>query len=160
MEPGEPSPWHQPQWRSVAGFRVPADVFLAGPAAQDRWIIEHHIAGEDWRSHNERFWLRYAARHYAERGRIDDWLGALERIIGLEPAWSEIVTLGLRDAYLAAGEELRGAMMLAHIGEAHPRTRHSDAGRNARCASCWASIGTNTCAAARSASGRRTQSCS
>src|SRR5688572_29321092 len=22
VEPGEPSPWHQPQWRSAAGFRV------------------------------------------------------------------------------------------------------------------------------------------
>ena len=44
----EPSPWHQPQWRWVSGFRVPAEVFLAGPAAQDRWIVEHHIAGEDW----------------------------------------------------------------------------------------------------------------
>ena len=28
----EPSPWHQPQWRWVSGFRVPAEVFLAGPA--------------------------------------------------------------------------------------------------------------------------------
>jgi hypothetical protein len=119
VDPGEPSPWHQPQWRSVAGFRVPANVFLAGPAAQDRWIVENHISGQDWRTHNERYWLRYAARHYAERGRIDDWLGSLERIISLEPAWSEIVDLGMRDAYLAAGEELRGAMMLARIGEAY-----------------------------------------
>jgi hypothetical protein len=120
FEPGEPSPWHQPQWRSAAGFRVPADVFLAGPAAQERWIVEHHIAGEDWRTHDERYWLRFAARHYAERGRIDDWLGVLERMVELNPPWAEIVDLGLRDAYLAAGEELRGAMMLARIGEAHP----------------------------------------
>jgi hypothetical protein len=119
-DPGEPSPWHQPQWRSVAGFRVPANVFLAGPAAQDRWIVEHHIAGQDWRTHDERYWLRYAARHYAERGRVDDWLGTLERILALESPWSEIVDLGLRDAYLAAGEELRGAMTLARIGEEHP----------------------------------------
>ncbi len=69
-EPMAPSPWHQPQWRSVAGFRVPADVFMAGPVAQERWIVENHIAGEDWREHNERYWLRFAARHYAEHGRI------------------------------------------------------------------------------------------
>ena len=120
FEPGEPSPWHQPQWRSAAGFRVPADVFLAGPAAQERWIVEHHISGEDWRTHDERYWLRFAARHYAERGRIDDWLGVLERMVALNPPWAEIVELRLRDAYLAAGEELRGAMMLARIGDAHP----------------------------------------
>ena len=115
----EPSPWHQPQWRSVAGFRVPAEVFLAGPAAQERWIVDHHIAGEDWREHDERYWLRYAARHYADRGRTDDWLGALERITQLEPPWTEIVGLGLRDAYLATGEELRGAMVLAGIARQH-----------------------------------------
>ena len=120
FDPGEPSPWHQPQWRSVSGFRVPADVFLAGPLAQDRWIVEHHIAGEDWRTHDERYWLRYAARHYAERGRYDDWLGALERMIELDAPWAELVDLGLREAYLASGEELRGAMQLARIAEAHP----------------------------------------
>jgi predicted Zn-dependent protease len=119
-EPAPPSPWHQPQWRSVAGFRIPAAVFMAGPAAQDRWIVEHHIAGEDWRTHTERYWLRYAARHYAERGRIDDWLGALERILEQEPPLAEIVELGLRDAYVTAGEELRGAMVLADLARRHP----------------------------------------
>jgi tetratricopeptide (TPR) repeat protein len=119
IEPGEPSPWHQPQWRSVAGFRVPADVFLAGPGAQDRWIVENHIDGQDWREHGERYWLRYAAQHYAERGRIDDWLGVLERIVELQPPWSELVNLDLRGAYLAAGEELRGAMMFASIAQRH-----------------------------------------
>jgi hypothetical protein len=118
--PGEPSPWHQPQWRSVGGFRIPADVFLAGPAAQDRWIVEHHIAGQDWRDHTERYWLRYAARHYAERGRVDDWLGALERIVDQDTPLSELIGLGLRDAYLATGEELRGAMVVAGIGQRHP----------------------------------------
>jgi curved DNA-binding protein CbpA len=88
FEPSAPSPWHQPQWRSAAGFRVPADVFMAGPSAQERWIVEHRIAGEDWRTHNERYWLRFAARHYAERGRIDDWLGALERIVAQEPPFA------------------------------------------------------------------------
>lgn len=119
-EPGRPSPWHQPQWRSVAGFRVPADVFMAGPAAQDRWIVENHIAGEDWRQHSERYWLRYAARHYAEHGRLDDWLGVLERVLELDSPLAEVVELGLRDAYLAAGEELRGAMMVARFAERHP----------------------------------------
>jgi curved DNA-binding protein CbpA len=117
IEPGEPSPWHQPQWRSVAGFRIPAEVFLAGPGAQDRWIVEHHIDGQDWRTHGERYWLRYAAQHYAERGRYDDWLGVLERIVELQAPWAEIVDLDLRTAYLSAGEELRGAMVIASIGE-------------------------------------------
>lgn len=120
IPPDAPSPWHQPQWRSVAGFRVPAEVFMAGPVAHERWIIQHHIAGEDWREHSERYWLRYAARHYAERGRIDDWLGALERIVAQDPPLAEIVEAGVRDAYLAAGEELRGAMVVADIGRRHP----------------------------------------
>jgi hypothetical protein len=130
FDPGEPSPWHQPQWRSVAGFRIPADVFLAGPAAQHRWIVDHHIEGEDWRTHAERYWLRYAASHYAERGRFDDWLGTLERIVELGAPWAEIVDLGLRDAYLAAGEELRGAMAIAGIAERYdadtPQRRWAD----------------------------------
>lgn len=121
VRPGEPSPWHQPQWRSVAGFRIPAEVFLAGPAAQNRWIVEHHIDGQDWRTHNERYWLRYAAQHYADRGRYDDWLGVLERIVELRAPWAEIVDLDLRTAYLSAGEELRGAMVIAAIGERHAR---------------------------------------
>ena len=119
IEPGEPSPWHQPQWRSAAGFRVPVEVFMAGPAAQDRWIVANHIDGEDWREHGERYWLRFASRHYAERGRVDDWLGTLERIIDLGAPWAEVVGLGLRDAYLSSGEELRGAMVLARLAERH-----------------------------------------
>jgi curved DNA-binding protein CbpA len=114
-----PSPWHQPQWRSVDGFRVPAAVFLAGPAAQERWIIEHYIAGEDWRDHTERYWLRFAARHYAERGRVDDLLGALERMVELDPPLAEIVDAGLREAFVTAGEELRGAMIVAGIAQRH-----------------------------------------
>jgi hypothetical protein len=128
--PGEPSPWHQPQWRSVAGFRVPADVFMAGPVAQERWIVEHHIAGEDWREHTERYWLRFAARHYAEHGRIADWLGALERMLEQDPPLGEILDVGLREAYIAAGEELRGAMMVGEIGARHapdsPQRRWAD----------------------------------
>lgn len=120
IEPGEPSPWHQPQWRSAAGFRVPADVFLAGPNAQERWIVENRIAGEDWRDHTERYWLRFAARHYAERGRIDDWLGSLERIVAQHPPFAEIVDANLRDAYISAGEELRGAIQLREIAEREP----------------------------------------
>lgn len=115
--PGAPSPWHQPQWRSAAGFRVPAEVFMAGPTAQERWIVEHHIAGEDWRDHDERYWLRFAARHYAERGRIEDWLGSLERIIAQEPPFAEIDDMRLREAYVSAGEELRGAIALRSIAQ-------------------------------------------
>ncbi len=119
-EPGVPSEWHQPQWRSSAGFRVPVEVFGAGPAAQQRWIVENHIDGEDWRDHTERYWLRFAARHYADRGRVDDWLGTLERIVSLRPPITELVDANLRDAYLAAGEELRGAIALREIAEREP----------------------------------------
>ena len=119
-EQEEASPWHQPQWRSVAGFRVPADVFMAGPSASERWIVEHHIAGEDWRDHDERYWLRFAARHYAERGRTDDWIGALERMVALRPPFAEVVDARLREAYVASGEQLRGAMVFAGIAEAQP----------------------------------------
>lgn len=120
VDPGEPSPWHQPQWRSAGGFRVPVDVFVAGPAAQDRWIVDNHITGEDWRLHDERYWLRFAARHYADRGRTEDWLGALERMVGLRPQFSEIVDAHLREAYVACGEQLRGAMVLGGIAAAQP----------------------------------------
>jgi hypothetical protein len=120
LTPDEPSPWHQPQWRSVAGFRVPVDVFMAGPAAQERWIVENHIDGEDWRDHSERYWLRFAARHYAERGRSDDWIGVVERFLELDPPLAEVVELGLREAYVASGEELRGAMVLSAFGDRHP----------------------------------------
>jgi hypothetical protein len=119
IEPVAPSPWHQPQWRSVAGFRVPAEVFMAGPVAQERWIVEHHIAGQDWREHTERYWLRFAARHYAEHGRIADWLGALERMVEQDPPLAEIVQAGLREAYITAGEELRGATVVAALGQRH-----------------------------------------
>jgi len=114
--PDQPSRWHQPQWRSVAGFRVPAEVFMAGPVAQERWIVENHIAGEDWRDHTERYWLRFAARHYADHGRIADWIGAVERMLERDPPLGEIIEAGLREAYIAAGEELRGAMVVAGIG--------------------------------------------
>jgi tetratricopeptide (TPR) repeat protein len=117
VEPLEPSPWHQPQWRSVSGFRVPADVFLAGPAAQRRWIVEHHIRGEDWRSHDERYWLRFAARHYREQGRTEEAVGALERLVELEPTFEGIVQADLRAAFAEAGQELRGASLLRRAGE-------------------------------------------
>ena len=117
VEPLEPSPWHQPQWRSVSGFRVPADVFLAGPAVQRRWIVEHHIRGEDWRSHGERYWLRFAARYYRDHGRTEDALGALERLVELEPTFDGIVQADLRGAFAEAGQELRGASLMRRAGE-------------------------------------------
>lgn len=118
--PGRPSRWHQPQWRSVSGFRIPAEVFLAGPAAQQAWIVEHHIAGEDWREHSERYWLRYAANHYREHGHVDDWLGALERLVELDPAYDTLVGAHLRDAYSATGALLRGAAIMRHLLERYP----------------------------------------
>ncbi len=115
LEPSRPSRWHQPQWRSVAGFRVPAEVFLAGPAAQDRWIVENHIGGEDWREHAQLYWLRFAANHYRERGRLDDWLGALERLVSLDPSHETLVRAPLREAYALTGQRLRGAAFLRGV---------------------------------------------
>jgi DnaJ-like protein len=115
--PERPSQWHQPQWRSVAGFRVPAEVFMAGPAAQNAWIIDHHIAGQDWRAHSERYWLRYAAAHYRDRGRTNDWLGALERLIELDTTYDTLVRADPRSAYTATGDLLRGVGFLRQIGE-------------------------------------------
>lgn len=111
-----PSPWHQPQWRNVAGFRVPTATWLEGPAAQDRYIVEHHIAGEDWRGHRELYWLRYAARHYRSRARTEDWLGVLERLVELDPSVETLMGAGLREAYVEARENLRGAEFLHRIG--------------------------------------------
>jgi predicted Zn-dependent protease len=108
----EPSRWHQPEWRNVAGFRVPVDIFMAGPSQQNAWIVEHCIAGEDWREHSERYWLRFAADHYRERGRLDDWIGALERLVQLEPSFETLVRSGLRQAYVATGSFLRGVGFL------------------------------------------------
>lgn len=112
-----PSRWHQPQWRNVAGFRLPVEVWMEGPAAQRRWIVDHHIAGEDWRTHDERYWLRYAAEHYRERNRVDDWIGALERLVQLDPSFDTLVKARLRDVYLVSQEYLRGAAFLLGVGE-------------------------------------------
>ncbi len=118
--PGRTSHWHQPQWRSVAGFRLPAEVFLAGPAAQQRWIVDHHITGEDWRQHSERYWLRYAANHYREHGLVDDWLGTLERLVELDSSYETLVAAHLREAYGAAGAPLRGASILRQLVDRFP----------------------------------------
>jgi curved DNA-binding protein CbpA len=125
--PERPSRWHQPQWRSVAGFRVPAEVFLAGPRTQNAWIVANQIAGQDWRQHSERYWLRYAAAHYRDRGRSDDWLGALERLVELDSTFETLVRADLRSAYSATGDLLRGVGFLRGIGERYlpgsvPRT--------------------------------------
>jgi hypothetical protein len=113
----EPSRWHQPEWRNVAGFRVPAEVFMAGPARQNAWILEHHIAGEDWRDHTERYWLRYAAEHYRERGRADDWIGALERLVDLDGSFDALQRANLRKAYVATGSFLRGVGFLRRMAD-------------------------------------------
>ncbi|MDP9271428.1 MAG: J domain-containing protein [Chloroflexota bacterium] len=120
VEPVVTSRWHQPQWRSVAGFRIPVEVWMQGPAAQDRWIVDHHIAGEDWRTHSERYWLRFAARHYRERNRIDDWIGALERLVELDGSFDTVVRSNLREAYSSTGMYLRGASFLEGLAERWP----------------------------------------
>jgi tetratricopeptide (TPR) repeat protein len=116
----EPSPWHQPAWRSVEGFRVPADVARADPEAQRRWIVEHHLEGQDWRAHRERYWLRFAARHYRDRGRLEDWVGAVERLVEVDPAFDTLARSGLREAYEATDGHLAGATFLAEVGERWP----------------------------------------
>lgn len=113
------TPWHMPEFRSVHGFRIPTRVFLAGPAAQRKWIVEHHIDGEDWREHKERYWLRFAAAHYRDRGRIDDWLGALERLVELDGTFETLVRADLRPAYVSAQEFLRGVGFLRSIGQGY-----------------------------------------
>jgi DnaJ domain len=115
-----PSRWHQPQWRNVAGFRVPADVFMAGPSVQNDWIVANQIAGEDWRMHSERYWLRYAAGYYRERGRVDDWIGTMERLVELEEAFDTLVQADLRAAYVSTGMLLRGIGFLRRAAERYP----------------------------------------
>ena len=115
-----PSPWHQPQWRSVAGFRVPADVFMAGPSVQDAWIIANRITGEDWREHSELYWLRYAATYYRDRGRVEDWIGAMERLVELDPTYETLVRADLRAAYVSTGMFLRGIGFLRGVVERYP----------------------------------------
>ena len=112
--------WHTPEWRSVDGFRVPTQVFLAGPAAQTAWIVKNQIDGEDWRDHRERYWLRFAASHYRDRGRTDDWLGALERLVELEGTYETLVRADLRHAYLTASEYLRGTGYLRTVAMRYP----------------------------------------
>ncbi|HLA65073.1 MAG TPA: DnaJ domain-containing protein [Candidatus Saccharimonadales bacterium] len=125
-----PSRWHLPQWRNVHGFRVPVEVFVAGPAAQDAWIIANQIDGQDWRRHRERYWLRYAARHYRDRGRTEDWLGAQERLVELDASFETLVRAELRAAYVAAGDYLRGAGFLQEVAKrylpASPQRRWVD----------------------------------
>lgn len=116
----EPSPWHQPAWRSVAGFRVPAAVFVDGPDAQRRWIVEHYIDGDDWRDHRERYWLRFAATHYRERGRLEDWVGTVERLVEVDRSFDTLCRSGLREAYLSLDRHLAGATFLAEVGDRWP----------------------------------------
>ena len=111
------SRWHMPEWRNVHGFRVPAEIFLAGPVAQHTWIVANQIDGQDWRQHGERYWLRYAIRHYRERGRIEDWLGAQERLIEIDGTFETLAGAELRVAYQAAGDYLRGIAFLRTAAE-------------------------------------------
>jgi len=103
----------------VHGFRVPTQVFMAGPAAQRAWIVANHIEGQDWREHRERYWLRFAASFYHDRGRTDDWLGALERLVELDGGFETLVRADLRSAYVASREFLRGVGFLRSIGQGY-----------------------------------------
>jgi hypothetical protein len=114
------SRWHQPQWRNVAGFRVPADVFMAGPSVQDAWIVANRITGEDWRTHSELYWLRYATAYYRDRGRQDDWIGAMERLVDLDVTFDTLVRADLRAAYVSTGMFLRGIGFLRQVAERYP----------------------------------------
>ncbi|HEY8921846.1 MAG TPA: J domain-containing protein [Candidatus Limnocylindria bacterium] len=109
------TPWHTPEFRSVLGFRVPTQVFMAGPAAQRAWIVANQIDGQDWRDHRERYWLRFAAAYYRDRGRSDDWLGAMERLVELDGTFETLVRADLRAAYVAAQEYLRGTGFLRTV---------------------------------------------
>ena len=113
------SRWHTPEFRSVHGFRVPTQVFMAGPTAQRDWIVANHIDGQDWREHRERYWLRFAAAYYHDRGRTDDWLGALERLVELDATYETLVRADLRPAYVAAQEYLRGLGFLRTVGQSY-----------------------------------------
>lgn len=112
-----PSRWHQPQWRNVAGFRVPAEVFMAGPSVQNAWIVANQISGEDWRTHSELYWLRFAAAYYRDRGRTDDWIGATERLVELDLSFDTMVRADLRAAYVSTGMFLRGIGFLRQAAE-------------------------------------------
>jgi hypothetical protein len=113
------TPWHMPEFRSVHGFRLPTQVFMAGPAAQRAWIVTNHIDGQDWRDHRERYWLRFAAAYYRDRGRTDDWLGALERLVELDGTFETLVRADLRAAYVSASEFLRGVGFLRTVGQGY-----------------------------------------
>jgi tetratricopeptide (TPR) repeat protein len=109
------TPWHTPEFRNVLGFRVPTRVFVAGPAAQRAWIVENQIEGEDWHDHRELYWLRFAASYYRDRGRIDDWIGAVERLVELDGTFETLVSADLRQAYSTVGEYLRGTGFLRTV---------------------------------------------
>jgi len=114
------TPWHTPEFRSVHGFRVPTQVFMAGPAAQNAWIVANNIEGQDWRDHRERYWLRFAASWYRDRGRADDWLGAMERLVELDGTFETLVRADLRAAYVTAREYLRGTGFLRTAAMEYP----------------------------------------
>jgi hypothetical protein len=78
--------------------------------------VANHIDGQDWRAHRERYWLGFAAAYYRDRGRTDDWLGALERLVELDGTFETLVRADLRAAYVTAREYLRGLGLLREIG--------------------------------------------
>ncbi len=93
---------------------------MAGPSVQNEWIVANHITGEDWRTHSERYWLRFAARYYRDRGRIEDWIGTLERLVALDDTFDTLVQADLRAAYVSNGMYLRGIGVLREVAERYP----------------------------------------
>ena len=109
---------------AMAHPRVPQRPRLPDPDRRSSWPARrpstpgswrNHIDGEDWREHRERYWLRFAAAHYHDRGRTDDWLGALERLVELEGTYETLVRADLRQAYVSAQEYLRGTGFLRGV---------------------------------------------
>ena len=86
---------------SVAGFRVPAEVFLAGPggpaSAGSSSTTSPARTGVPTRSAtgcaSPREW-------YRERNRIDDWLGRPGALVELDESFATLVEAGLREAYI------------------------------------------------------------
>ena len=115
-----------------------------GPAA---WIVAHYIDGEDWRDHRERYWLRFVAAHYRDRGRTDDWVGVAgaagrDRSARSRPSSAPTCArpTGHRSASCAGAGFLRGVAMRWAPGSV-PRAP----GSSASCAPCWRDFRDRTC---------------
>jgi hypothetical protein len=82
--------------------------------------VANRISGQDWRTHSELYWLRYAAAYYRDRSLQDDWIGALERLVDLDVTFDTMVRADLRAAYVSTGMFLRGIGFLRQVAERYP----------------------------------------